>query len=45
MTHPGSPHSTGTDLLVLHALRCVGFGAWPVWPRRPGFPSPTPSRS
>jgi hypothetical protein len=25
MTRPGSPHSTGTDLLVLHALRCVGF--------------------
>jgi hypothetical protein len=25
MTRPDSPHSTSTDLLVLHALRCVGF--------------------
>ena len=25
MTRSGPPHSTGTDLLVLHALRCVGF--------------------
>ena len=25
MTRPGSPHSTSTDLLVLHALRCIGF--------------------
>jgi hypothetical protein len=22
---PNSPHSTSTDLLVLHALRCIGF--------------------
>jgi hypothetical protein len=25
MTRPESPHSTSTDLLVLHALRCIGF--------------------
>jgi hypothetical protein len=25
MTQPISPHSTSTDLLVLHALRCIGF--------------------
>jgi hypothetical protein len=25
MTRPPSPHSTSTDLLVLHALRCIGF--------------------
>jgi hypothetical protein len=25
MTRPGPPHPTGTDLLVLHALRCIGF--------------------
>jgi hypothetical protein len=25
MTRPGSPRSTSTDLLVLHALRCIGF--------------------
>ena len=25
MTDPKSPHSTSTDLLVLHALRCIGF--------------------
>lgn len=25
MTRPGPPHSTSTDRLVLHALRCIGF--------------------
>jgi hypothetical protein len=25
MTRPGSPHATSTDLLTLHALRCIGF--------------------
>ncbi|HEY9377736.1 MAG TPA: hypothetical protein VIQ02_11650 [Jiangellaceae bacterium] len=25
MTRPDSPHSTSTDLLVLHTLRCIGF--------------------
>jgi hypothetical protein len=25
MTRPGPPHPTSTDLLVLHALRCIGF--------------------
>jgi len=25
VTGPGTPQSTGTDLLVLHALRCIGF--------------------
>ncbi|MEK8145662.1 transcriptional regulator [Streptomyces sp. M10(2022)] len=25
MTRPDSPHPTGADLLVLHALRCIGF--------------------
>ncbi len=25
MTRPGPPHTTSTDLLVLHALRCTGF--------------------
>ena len=27
MTRPSSPHPTSTDLLVLHALRCIGFAS------------------
>jgi hypothetical protein len=31
VTRPGPAHATGTDLLVLHALRCIGFaGRAPV---------------
>lgn len=29
MTHPGPTSSTSMDLLVLHALRCIGFAALP----------------
>jgi hypothetical protein len=29
VTRPSSPHPTSTDLLVLHALRCIGFASLP----------------
>ena len=40
MTPPESPHSTGTDLLVLHALRCVGFAGLARVAAATGLPEP-----
>jgi hypothetical protein len=40
MTHPGSPHSIGTDLLVLHALRCVGSAGLARVAAATGLPEP-----
>jgi hypothetical protein len=38
MTRPPSPHSTSTDLLVLHALRCIGFAGLPRVAAATGLP-------
>jgi hypothetical protein len=40
MTRPAPPHATGTDLLVLHALRCVGFAGLARVAEATGLPEP-----
>jgi hypothetical protein len=40
VTGPGAPHSTGTDLLVLHALRCIGFAGLARVAAATGLPEP-----
>ena len=45
MTRPGPPQATSTDLLVLHALRCIGFAGLDRVAAATGLPSPTSSRS
>jgi hypothetical protein len=40
MTRPDPPRSTGTDLLVLHALRCIGFAGLPRVAEATGLPEP-----
>ena len=40
MTGPGPPHSTGTDPLVLHALRCIGFAGLARVAEATGLPEP-----
>ncbi|MFE2293861.1 transcriptional regulator [Streptomyces sp. NPDC059452] len=42
MTQPESvtPHPTGTDLLVLHTLRCIGFSGLSGVARAVGLPEP-----
>ena len=40
MTRPGPPHSTSTDLLVLHALRCIGFAGLARVAEAAGLPEP-----
>lgn len=37
---PNSPHSTSTDLLVLHALRCIGFASLARVSEAAGLPEP-----
>jgi hypothetical protein len=38
VTRPGLPHVTSTDLLVLHALRCIGFAGLARVAAATGFP-------
>jgi hypothetical protein len=38
MTRPDPPHSTSADLLVLHALRCIGFAGLPRVAGATGLP-------
>ena len=40
MTWPGPPHATSTDLLVLHALRCIGFAGLGRVAAAAGLPEP-----
>ena len=40
MTRPGPPHATSTDLLVLHALRCIGFAGLGRVAAATGLPEP-----
>lgn len=40
MSRPGSPHSTGSDLLVLHTLRCIGFADLARVAEATGLPAP-----
>ena len=40
MTWPGPPYATGTDLLVLHALRCIGFAGPGRVAAAAGLPAP-----
>ena len=40
MTCPGPPHPTSTDLLVLHALRCIGFASLARVAAATGLPEP-----
>ena len=40
MTKPGRPHSTSTDLLVLHTLRCIGFAGLARVAAASGLPEP-----
>ena len=37
---PGPPHATSTDLLVLHALRCIGFAGLGRVAAAAGLPEP-----
>jgi hypothetical protein len=40
MTRPDSPHPTGTDLLVLHTLRCIGHSGLARVAAATGLPEP-----
>jgi hypothetical protein len=40
VTRPGPPHPTGADLLVLHALRCIGFASLARVAAATGLPEP-----
>jgi hypothetical protein len=40
VTRPGPPHPTSTDLLVLHALRCIGFAGLARVAAATGLPEP-----
>jgi len=40
MTWPGPPYATSTDLLVLHALRCIGFAGLGRVAAAAGLPEP-----
>jgi hypothetical protein len=40
MTRQGPPHATSTDLLVLHALRCIGFAGLGRVAAATGLPEP-----
>lgn len=40
MTQPGTSHSSSTDLLVLHALRCIGFAGLARVAAATGLPEP-----
>jgi hypothetical protein len=38
MTRPATPHTTSTDLLVLHTLRCIGFAGLATVATAAGLP-------